>query len=422
VFTKKINRRTFCAVGAAVVALAIIVTGAFAWYDNSQHKSNIATGGNKIARQDVVLIEDYEEPDDWFPDEELKKEVSVKNTGEGQVYIRLQLKEYMDIASVEYEYSDERLLVDTDGRFMSWNTKADAEAWLTSNGIPFTDAQLVSYTAYGETAAKIFFATDEHTPLNGRYGKFMMLDYTENAPTSLVPGVVRGTYEETDDHQEHPKSECLYTPHLWNGATPEGGKDTDPNKDPFHEYVEWNLGAPLIKLSAWDGKPVAAWILDDVSDDGQGWVYWGEPLKAGDDTTKLLESITLIKQPSGPFYYALHVDMQTADIYDLDAKFDNMPQKVKDSFHGKTGFVIGSNAISVTAPATVKFSASLDGVKLDNADVVWTVAAKSAASLAAGTNISGSGILTIASGQAKGTLTVTAASGGETAQYVITVK
>ena len=93
------TKRTICLILAAVVALSLIITGAYAWADNSQHRSNIATGGGNVLN-DVVLVEDYEEPDDWQQGDELKKEVWVRNTGEGPVFIRLQLKEYMDIAKV----------------------------------------------------------------------------------------------------------------------------------------------------------------------------------------------------------------------------------------------------------------------------------------------------------------------------------
>jgi len=424
---KNMNRRGFCAVGAVVVALALIITGVFAWFDNHQHKSNLLKGGNKINEQDVVLIEDFEAPPDWYVDEELKKEVSVKNTGDGQMYIRIQLKEYMDIAKVEYEYTDERLMVDKDGKFMYWADEAAAKEWLTKNKIPFTDAQLVRYTAYGDTAERVYFATGEDTPLNGRDGKKMLLDYIENAPEPLVPGTKRGTYSDTNDHQLNQTDECKYPPHLWSGSAFEVGKDSDPNKDPFHEYVKWTLGPKptLIKMSTWNGEPVAAWILDDTS--AEGWAYWGEALRPGDSTTKLLEAITLIKQPDGPFYYALHVDMQAADIYDLDKQFKNMPEKIQESYHGRTGFVIIPNVQVVAQGGEVKFDAYWNGKKLGLENVIWTVAG-SDATLGALTKFDAPGILTISPLQPLGKLIVTAAyddigSGlTKTSQYIITVK
>jgi len=419
------NRRSLCVVGAVIVALSMVITGAFAWFDNHQHKTNVVTGGKKTAKEDVVLIEDFESPPDWYPGEELKKEVSVKNTGDGQIYIRIQLKEYMDIAAVVYEHTAERLMVDKDGKFMYWASEAAAKEWLTNNKIPFTDAQLVRYTAYGDTVERVYFATAADTTLNGRDGKQMLLNYTEGAPQSLVPGVNRGTYSNTNDHRLHPTSECLYTPHLWSGSTFEGGKDTEPNKDPFHKYVEWKLGAPLIKMSAWDGQPVAAWILDDSSN--EGWAYWGEALKPGSSTTKLLNSIKLVEQPNGPFYYALHVDMQAADILDLDAQFNNMPQKMQDSYHSRIGFAIVADSPTVLQDGKVTFDAYWNGTKLSPSNVTWTVANLDAERLGSLTKFNTPGILTIGPLQPLGKLIVTAAYAtapgqNKTAQYVITVK
>ena len=436
---RKLNRRVLCTIGAAIVALSMIVGGVFAWVDSSQHKTNVVTGGGKTEKNDVVLVEDFEEPDDWF-EGDLKKEVWIKNTGDGQVYVRLQLKEYMDIAKVTYQYSEDFLLVDSDGKFVAstGNTAAELtsfKTWLNNNGIVYTDSQLKLYTAYGDTP-RYYLVTDATTNVNGRYGKRLLLDYTQAAPKSLVDGVVRGTYENTLDHRNHPTSECLYTPHLWNDPPADlnncgQGDDSelyDGTGQGFHDYVEWTLGAPLIKLSDWNGQPVAAWILDDSGT--EGWAYWGEALRPGDETTKILEKITLIQQPDGPFYYAIHVDMQAADLYQLAANFDGIPQKVDDSYRGKIGFYINpKKAQSIFQGGTLEFEALWNGTAIvPPSDVTWTVSNIDAASLHAATrfNSTAPGILNVADTQALGKLLVTATytspEGLKTQQFVVTVK
>lgn len=421
---KTLNRRTLCGIGAVIVALSLIIGGVFAWNDNSQHKSNIVTGGNLTAKEDVVLVEDFERPDDWQQDDELKKEVSVKNTGEGQIYIRLQLKEYMDIAEVKYTYSDEELLIDSSGKFVAGATTADLKAWLNSNNVVYNDSQIKTYKAYGDTTEKFYLATDANTNINGVYGKKLLLDYTEGTPKSLVDGVSRAAYETTDDHQLHPTGECLYTSHLWSGSTFPGGKDTDPNKDPFHKYVEWKLGAPLIKMSDWDGQPTASWILDDTS--AEGWVYWGEALKPGDSTTKLLESIKLIKQPDGPFYYSLHVDMQAVDLYRLKSEFTGIPQKIEDSYRGEIGFAITSDTQTVAQNGKINFTTAWNGTAVSLSDVTWSVSKGTVSGVETNTKFNTPGVLTIGSAQPLGTLVVTATynspEGEKTQKYVITVK
>jgi len=443
----KLNRRFLCAVGAAVVALAMIVGGVFAWADNAQHKTNVFTGGNMHEKPDVVLIEDFEEPDDWREGDELKKEIWAKNTGDTQLYVRLQLKEYMDISKITYSYSEEYLLVDTDGRFVASTgvSAADLASFklaLDNMGLVYDDSQIITLRAYGETADRFYLATSATTNINGKYGKRLLMDYDQAAPHSLVEGVVRGSYEETIDHKNHPTSECLYTPHLWNDPPAElnncgQGDDSelyDGTGLGFHDYVEWLLGADLILLSDWDGQPAAAWILDDTSD--EGWAYWGEALRPGGSTSKLLESIKLIRQPDGPFYYAIHVDMQAADTYQLISNFDGMPDKVKDSYQEKIGFAIKASRQSFTKNNTdegyIKFTAFWNGTEIPAGDVEWSVTGLTVDFVGPYTRFAAvdgtltPGNLTIGGGQPEGRLQVTASydspDGVKTRPYVITVR
>ena len=439
------NKRMICAIGAAVVALAMIMGGVFAWADNSQHKSNVIIGGGQYEKPDVVLVEDFEEPEDPPPGEEIKKEVWVKNTGDTRLYVRLQLKEYMDIAKIACEYSDEFLLVDTDGRFVASTGTSPAQrtsfkAALDSMGLVYEDSQIVTLRAYGESADRFYLATSGTTNLNGRYGKRMLLDYNQAAPKSLVEGVARGSYEQTIDHKLHPTSECLNTPHLWNDPPPEPencgrGDDSelyDGTGLGFHDYFEWKLGAPLVRLSDWDGQPAAAWILDDTIGGG-GWAYWGEALKPGESSARLLESITLLRRPEGPYYYAIHVDMQAVDWY-IDF-FDDAPQAIRDSYEGKTGFALKANKQSFTKNGDegyIKFTAFWDGSEIPAADVTWSVAGLTVSFVGPYTRFAAvdgtatPGNLTIGGGQPEGRLLVTAAynspEGPKTQDYVILVK
>ncbi|MDR3344143.1 MAG: BsaA family SipW-dependent biofilm matrix protein [Oscillospiraceae bacterium] len=319
------TRRKVFAVLAAVTAAATMITGSWAWWDSSQHKTNEMEGNKTVARQDVVLAEDFEEPDDWEPGQELTKKISAKNTGEGSLFVRIQLKEFMERSHIEYAYTAERLATDEDGSFIAGATEADLKAWLDSRNVNYSDGDIKQYQAYGDADTKYYLATNANTNIHGRDGKFMMLSYTEGAPESLVPGVVRSAYTNTDDHVLHPTGECLYTPHLWS--------DAGIAADPFHEFVQWNMGSPLVKLSDWDGKPAAVWILDDTS--AEGWVYWGQAIAPGSSTAQLLNSVTLLARPGdGKFYYALHVDMIAADKYDLTAKFTGMPADIKEALLG----------------------------------------------------------------------------------------
>ena len=439
---KKWNRRFLCAAGAAAVALALVVGGVFAWVDNSQHKSNVITGGGLYDKPDAVLVEKFEEPEDPVPGEEIEKNVWVKNTGDSLIYVRLQLKEYMEIGKITYAYSEEFLFVDSDGKFLASAgvtaaNRASFKAALDAMGLVYEDSQIVAYRAYGETAEKLYLATGESTHINGKYGKRLLLDYNQAEPRSLVEGVARGSYEETIDHKNHPTGECLYTPHLWNDPPPAPGNcgQGDDGGEPalgFHDYFEWALGTPLIRLSAWDGQPVAAWILDDTGD--EGWAYWGEALRPGEETPRLLEGITLLRRPDGPYYYAIHVDMQAVDWY-VDT-FDGAPHKISDSYSGKTGFAIQANKQSFTKNNTddgyIKFTAYWNGAALPAGDVEWSVTGLTVNFVGPNTRFAAldgtpsPGLLTIGGGQPAGRLLVTASyespEGVKTRPYVITVR
>ena len=392
------TKRTIYALLAGIVALSLVVGGVFAWIDNAQHKSNIVTGGPDNIAQDVVLIEDFEEPEDWLLEDELTKKISVKNTGEGEIFVRIQLKEYMEISKQHYGYAGQTgnppagtplfLLTDSDGKFVasagsSAADKASFKLALDNLGVEYVDSQIVGpFTAYGETVARFYLETDGTTNINGKNGTPLMTSFVQDPAKPFVTGAIKGTYENTLNNQTHKTAECNYAVHVWDGADHcDCGKG---DVDQFHKYVEWNLGTDLILLSAWDGVPTDKWILDDMSAaKNQGWAYWGKALQPGVETSKLMESIKLIEQPDGPFYYALHVDMQAADIYQLKANFPDMPTEIENAYRPVKGLSITADKTTVGQGGKVNFSAYFDGVPVTAA---WSFARKDGASNAAHPN------------------------------------
>ena len=391
------TKRTLYALLAGVIAVSLIVGGVFAWIDNAQHKSNVVTGGPDNIAQDVVLIEDFEEPEDWLEGDELTKKISVKNTGEGEIFVRVQLKEYMEVSAQHYDYAKDAqdnilyLLVDSDGKFVaSANTgndaadKASFKLALDNMGLEYDDSQIVGrFTAYGgDGVARFYLKTDGTTNLNGKNGKQLLVNFDQDAPEPFVTGAIKGSYENTTNNQLHKTAECNYAVHVWDGAD-----HCDCNKgdvDKFHKYVQWNLGDDLILMSEWDGLPVDKWILDDVSAaKDEGWAYWGKALQPDVETSKLMESIELIKQPDGPFYYALHVDMQAADIYQLKSNFVGMPTEIENVYRPIKGLSITADKTTVGLSGTATFSAYFDGAPITAS---WSFARKDGASNSAHPN------------------------------------
>jgi len=309
-------RRKPLALLAALATAVCVLGGTWAWADSTQHRTNIATGGESSLR-DVALVESYEQPENWAAGQVLPKKIWAKNNGAGEVYVRIQLREYMDVARMDYTYTPEYLMLHSDGSFVAAGSAAALKGWLSANypGLPVSDAQIVPYKAYNDTETRYYYATDAASIHNGVYGKKMILGFTASGNyTSLVPGVARAPCNPA--REAHPAGECLYTPHLWSAAS----------ADPFRQYVAWTLGAQIVRLSAWDGKPTDQWILDDS--DAEGWAYWGRALSPGGSTAMLMESMELIQAPEGKFYYAVHVDMDAADKFDLADLFAGAPAKV----------------------------------------------------------------------------------------------
>jgi hypothetical protein len=71
------------------------------------------------------------------------------------------------------------------------------------------------------------------------------------------------------------------------------------------------------------------WVYNDLDAD-DCYVYWMTPLDPGETTGLALQNVTLIKQPNGAFYYAVHVDMEAVSPDQLSL-WTGVPQKIMDA-------------------------------------------------------------------------------------------
>jgi len=357
-------KKKAAAVAALLAILAIGVGGTFAWQDYRQHKSN-ELGGIKI-KYEARLVEDFEEVPDWkVEDGDVKKEIRVTNLGQaaagyGAVYVRLQLKEFMQIGDITYVETHKRYMIDTEGQFITFTSENAAKTAYPDHeveGPPLRD--------FVTGASGWFIVTQDHDP-NGQMGKHIITNIIVGDATPVIPGSTLAVDKnhhgrEVTDPVTGVKTfvtksdECDYPVHIW-----------DENLSTYrcagiHEYIEWILGDDVILMSAWDGTPVAAWIIDDEAD-GDGWAYWGQPLATdGDTTSNLLEAVRLIEQPDGNFYYVIHTEMEALSIDEFfNGDGENWKTKVKDSYwDNRPRIEISGNATTVkegetaAAPTTV---------------------------------------------------------------------
>ncbi|QIK69362.1 hypothetical protein G7062_03205 [Erysipelothrix sp. HDW6C] len=340
---KQKNGRKQAAILTALLSGALLITGTLAWQDVSQHKTNKFT--TTSVEHNVVLMEDFEEVANWRKGQEIVKAVSVRNGQEtdtpesyiyDDAYIRVQFKEYMEIGNQTYTYNDQRLMVNDKGNFERFETVEKAQEFLAILGEETpSDARIVEIKGYFDDKEYAYIATQQ-ADKNGQYGKFLVIDATQDDAESIVEGKVNQSHASDDQHQEPINDEDQYTVHEWS----ETGLGNAKEDSPFLAYVKWKMGADVITLDSWDGQPTAKWILDTTST--QGWAYWGEALVHGTDisenpesvTSKILESVTLVEQPHGAAEYYIHVNMDAVSKNDLPL-WDDAPEKVTNALTGK---------------------------------------------------------------------------------------
>jgi len=424
-------RKKAAALAALLLAGAITVGSTLAYHDYKQHKSNEFSGSQR--KYEARLVEDFEEVFDWKVGEDVKKEIRVANVGKaqagyGDVYVRLQLKEFMQIGEMVFAETPERYMVARggqaytaasgktytfqDGYYVVFDSQGDAKSIFPNNNVKFLEDKV--------TGDKGWFIETKKGDFNGQYGKHVVTAYDFGPMAPVIPGSVFCPEDQRNHHGvKDPVTgeynihslECEYPVHTWNDP------DGPEYRAYIKEYIKWILGGDVIFMDAWDGKPAAKWILDDK--DPNGWVYWGQALAPETATSNLLEKVSLINQPDGNFYYVIHTDMQSVSIDEFlkeNGEGKDWAAKPKDSYVNHRPSITWNG----TPPATVKAGESVQSptvtVGPDGAaqgPLTWTSSNPGIATVDQNGKVTG-----VAEGQAA--IIVTAPNGARN-QYTITV-
>ena len=357
------NRRKAAAILAGVLAAALLLSGTLAVVLLNQFDTNIF--GGKGLRYDATLNEEFGNGvEDWdMGNAKQPKPVSVTNTGlnngkYGNVYVRVVLKEFMEMFEVEYKYWDEDgNIVSADGNpglFMTYTTDEgvtgepgiedenhQAHIIITGSGVTpdldqaqvaaaaalqypdlvaldpdiFTDRKFV-YLTDAVTGISGWFVQTREGDINGQYGKWVIAEFASDASsaTPVDPLTTRATGMDHGNYDPGDATECKYTPYIW-----EDGLEGYERTDLYREWVYLHFGDSVKLLSDWDEEE-ACWLFDDVTDDGAGWFYWSQPLTPAEPTKTtdlLLEAVQLLKQPESDFYYTIHIDMESVSKSDI---------------------------------------------------------------------------------------------------------
>jgi hypothetical protein len=327
----RVTKAAALAVSAAMLSV-LVIAGTYAWTDRNQHqhKTNELEGVRKV--YDVTLIEDFRPEDNWKTGETVVKEVRVKNTADtskldgGAVYVRLTFKEYMEIASQSsYVYTQDRYAVGTDGKFIYSAVESD-EAWLAAQGYAGHEYSLLTNALTDETG--YYIKTDEGD-INGQYGKCVITGATAlGGATPVIAGTQRvdpTLLEGSGTHNGDHNGECGYP--AYNLADPDSGIT-----HPIHEYALWNHDENyVVPLSRFNGQR-NVWVYNDVNTD-DCYVYWIGALAPGETTQNAMDSVELLREPSGEFYYAIHVDMEAVSENCL-AEWTDVPAEILAALSG----------------------------------------------------------------------------------------
>jgi len=445
-------KRIFYGVGALLLVVALVAGGTFA-YRGGGRKSNI-TGGK--AKYQAHLVENYPPDQEWKKDQEITKEVSVKNMGDnskpgerwGDIYVRVQVLEYMDIAKVNYKYFAGKNMLGTDNAYLPLTqpgnspepvplmidkegnfVKLAADTDITSKAA-ITEAYPWEKVISDATEREAFLAnitsrawviiTDAlfepdgyYLPTkagdpNGQYGAYLAMSSETETPVKIA-GEDRVPYG-TSNHQAYLDN---YEVHMWDGTTAETcGLST-------HDYVKFVLeNEAWIMLEDWedlDRPDVDRWILDPTT----GWATWGQALPAApkpNETKKLLKAIVPTKDLEDELYYDLYIHMEACSLSDMtrdwliykEPPVPNAPSNIRPASLPNAS--VNSEYASQTFTAT--------GVK----PVTWSIAS---GALPPGMSLSPAGVLSgtpSAAGTYKFKVTASNAGGDTTSEeYTIVV-
>jgi len=140
------NSKKKKAVGISLImVMVLILIGTFAWFTSTDNVTNKFKTGS-LPDGSVKIVEDFEEPDEWNPGQEVKKEVGVLSNSDTDVVIRLSFKEALQKMEADgnslkkyafdAEQSDPDLIPVPSIDFSSNGYSDPATLGLTVNGVP----------------------------------------------------------------------------------------------------------------------------------------------------------------------------------------------------------------------------------------------------------------------------------------------
>ena len=175
------KRRKKVSAAVAMLLILCLLGGTFAWNNYNQHKTNDANLGGLFYKATLVEEFDRTQAKAWrASNPTLVKKISVLNSGGmeakgdkkiyGDIYARIQLKEFMEFNPLTQQYTTERYMVDPEGQFIrfypgkNYEIRTKKGEWPVVYVLPGEDEEPVplpdleedeaSFTGSGEEAAR----------------------------------------------------------------------------------------------------------------------------------------------------------------------------------------------------------------------------------------------------------------------------
>ncbi len=311
---------------ALALGIAILMGGTYAWQDIAQVKTNVFEGEGDPYNVTLIDVFNPEDADEWTEGSIVNKDVSVKNVGEEPVYVRLTLKEYMDITLPVYEYYD---YYETEYRFATywedgWNSqhgtyqlgefiwdddRGQAETLAMNYGYEATD--VVGPITDALTGNRGYYIRTAWEDINGQYGKKLVdnIIYPEDGAEPVIPGTERGLPTDFEADKGDPDEDLTWAKYFW---------DEDPESNQaIRKYIDMNL-VNIVPLNQFDSASgLECWVYNN-DDPTDPYIYWSLPLEAGVQTKNIIDSLMLTEQPEGRFYYGNRFELDAVSIDDLD--------------------------------------------------------------------------------------------------------
>lgn len=411
--TSKVKKhKLISAVIAVTVAIAILLTGAFAWQSISQEALNEVgvTGLNVGGR----LHDDFDGEN---------KDIYVENFGNEPILARVRLDEYMEIgAGAGTKDGDEGdnkatpVVADTDiDDVDTWTTHIPAGEDVTN--CDKEGNRLHTYFEWEMGGSKIFMPTFNKNKdslaadVNGTWGG--------------PDGDPETEEDNFTDYQEYTNQQQVTDNAIYDADENDVDEGDGSAEGVNHKTIEETHTAKstqvgtVITMEKWkeDGsQPGKYWVYDT-----DGWAYWAEAIQPGEATGLLLSKISLKKEMVDDWYYGINAvgqfatdddlgddtedtgfyqDGLTDDAYYLLMTAAGHKETVEITTAGDADKCLPGNTLQFTAKIT------LGGKVFGPQEVNWSISS----AYTSGTSISDSGLLTVAAGETNEELTIKAAS------------